>query len=101
MLKKSENSTPKKNKKNSVVSVRLCNAAISRIEAVSPSPKRGFKGGAAQWVRDLVYEKLGITNIHDEECRSVLDDDCNPKELGFDPKKDVPGQTFFEECKNS
>jgi hypothetical protein len=94
MMKKydAKNRDFEKKKSNSkTVSVRLCNAALACIEKASPSPRRGFKGGAAQWIRELVYEKLNITNI--DINKSSPKTANSPKAGKLDKKSnvDVPG----------
>lgn len=103
MMKKydAKNSDFEKKKSNSkTVSVRLCNAALACIEKASPSPKRGFKGGAAHWIRELVYEKLNISNIDVNKLSPKTDNSLKTGKLEKKTNIDVPGQIFFEESKN-
>lgn len=48
---------PKRDGKR-VISVRLNDEAISAIEKKIPARRKGFPGGLAFWIRNLVYREL-------------------------------------------
>lgn len=43
-----------------VISVRLDNEAIEIIQGIIPKRKKGYIGGFAEWIRNLIYRELNI-----------------------------------------
>lgn len=44
-----------------LISVRLCNEATEMIRDMIPERKKGYVGGFADWIRNLIYKELNIS----------------------------------------